>query len=110
MKTLNFYVHCIVEMLDLVKPEMHFTLLILMLHLRLDSLILDRNINVFKGNLWHICAMEHLKEDPDAQFNFIQCMLDNMYRGTPKEVASKCSLADGVFGPTSFCATGSQGE
>ena len=68
-----------------------------------------RNINVLKENLWHVCAVEHLKKD--AVFDFIQCMLQDMSRGPPKEVALKCSKDVGVFsGTISSCAAGPEGE
>lgn len=70
----------------------------------------DGNINALKGNMWHVCAVEHLKEDLDAQFNFTECMLHDMSRGTLKEVATKCSVSTKVFGAISSCVTGSHGE
>lgn len=63
-----------------------------------------------EGNMWHVCAVEHLKEDLDAQFNFTECMLHDMSRGTLKEVATKCSVSTKVFGAISSCVTGSQGK
>ena len=67
-------------------------------------------LSTLKGNMWHVCAVEHLKEDLDAQFNFTECMLHDMSRGTLKEVATKCSVSTKVFGAISSCVTGSHGE
>ena len=71
---------------------------------------------ICKGNLWHVCAVNHLKE-PDAQFEFIKCMIRDMSHGSPKEVALKCSPATShtytythIYETISSCATGPEGE
>ena len=65
---------------------------------------------ICKGNLWHVCAVNHLKKDPNTQFEFIQCMIRNMSRGSPKEVALMCSPATSIYETISSCADGPEGE